>query len=129
MSQEPQTYAGQTFTATVYVNGSQQTNPVITIARPPYLLERYDFDKIITGDSFWLTLAQMFMGAAIGLFVNMLSKLVGSKIDSRIVFDTWEVYAFLIALVLMGLCYGINYLVPNEKRRVVERIKRHFDNS
>ena|SRR5687767_15453791 len=128
MSQAQETYAGQTFTVPVYVNGNLQTNPQIAIARPPYLLERYDFDKIIRGESFWLTMAQTFLGAAIGLFINMMSKLIGSKIDDKITFDDWEVYAFVIALILMILSYCVNHFVPNEKRRIVARIKRHFEN-
>ncbi len=125
----PPTYTGQTFTAPVYVNDNMTTNPQIRIARQPYLLERYDFDKIIKGESFWFTIAQALLGAAIALLLNMIAKLIGNKIDPKIAFDAWEVFAFLIALVLMGLSYLINQLVPNEKRRLVDRIKKHFENS
>lgn len=129
MSQSQQTYTGQTFTTPVYVNGNLQTDPQITIARIPYLLERYDFDKIIRGESFWLTIAQTLLGAALGLFLNLISKLIGSKIDSSITFDNWELYAFLIALFLMGISYLINHFVPNEKRRIVKRIRQHFESN
>lgn len=129
MSEPKKTYSGQTFNTPVYVNGNVETNPQITIARIPYMLERYDFDKIIRGESFWLTMAQTLMGAALGLFLNMLAKLIGSKIDTTIPFDKWELYAFGLTLILMGICYIINHFVPNEKRRIVKKIKYHFESS
>ena len=128
-NQSPQNYTGQTINQSVMVNGSVMTNPQITIPRTPYLLERYDFDKLIKGESLSLTFATILMGAAIGLFVNMLAKLIGSNIDETIVFDNWELFAFLISLGLMGICYLINYLVPNERRRIITVIKAHFKNS
>jgi flagellar biosynthesis protein FliR len=129
MSQPQQTYTGQTFTAPVYVNGNLEIDPQITIARMPYLLERYDFDKIIRGESFWLTIGRTLLGAALGLFLNLISKFLGSTIDSKISFDMWEVYAFCIALILMVISYLINHWVPNERRRIVRKISEHFENS
>lgn len=128
-NQPPQNYTGQTINQPIMVNGSIMTNPQITIPRPPYLLERYDFDKLIKGESFFLTLANILMGAVIGLFINMLAKLIGSKIDQTIVFDNWEIFAFLISLGLMIICYVIHYFVPNERRRIIKVIKEHFENS
>lgn len=128
-NQPSQKYSGLTLNQSVMVNGAVMTNPQITIPRPPYLLERYDFDKLIKGDSVFLTLATTLLGAVIGLFINMLAKLIGSKIDPNITFENWEVYAFLIALGLMIICYVIHYIVPNERRRIVKIIKAHFENS
>lgn len=124
-----QNYSGQNLTQPVMVNGAVITNPQIAIPREPFLLERYHFAKLIKGDSFFLGLANTILGAVIGLFINMLAKLIGSKIDDKITFDSWEVYAFLIALVLMIICYGVYYLVPNERRRLITKIKEHFENS
>jgi hypothetical protein len=59
----------------------------------------------------------------------MLAKLIGSKIDNKIIFDNWEVFAFLIALGLMIICYVIHYIVPNERRRIIAKINEHFENS
>ncbi|MCR1026644.1 hypothetical protein NQT66_17630 [Cellulophaga baltica] len=128
-NQPPQSYSGQTFNQPVMINGAVMTNPQITIPRPPYLLERYDFDKLIKGESFFLTLANILLGAVIGLFINMLARLIGSKIDPTITFENWEIYAFLIALVLMTICYIIHHFVPNERRRIIKIVKEHFENS
>jgi hypothetical protein len=128
-NQPPQNYSGQTFTQPIMVNGSVLTNPQITIPRQPYLLERYDFDKLIKGESFFLNLANILLGAVIGLFINMLAKLIGSKIDQTIKFENWEIYAFVISLGLMIICHIIHSIVPNERRRIIKIVKAHFENS
>ncbi|MFD2565521.1 hypothetical protein [Aquimarina rubra] len=127
--EEPEDFTGQTFDTPLYINGNLETNPQISIPRIPFLLERYDFDKIIKRESFWLNIANTLLGAVIALFINMIAKLLGNKINSEIPFDEWEVYAFLIALILMIISYCINRFVPNEKRRIVKKIKDHFENS
>lgn len=126
MQQPLQTYTNGLLTAPIYVNGILMTDPKITIARIPYLLERYEFEKIIKVESFWLTLAQILLGTTIGLFLNMAAKYFGSMLSLTSNFECWEVIAFLISLVLMGICYGINCLVPNEKRRIENKIKQYF---
>lgn len=129
MAEQQNEYTGQEFNQPVYVNGNPETNPEITVARIPFLLERYEFDKISKGGGFWTNMANILLGGAIGLFINMIAKLIGSKMDNSIVFDTWEVYGFIIALILMGLCYLIDYFVPNEKRRIKNKITEHFEKS
>lgn len=128
MGQGSQNYTGQTFNnQAVYINGTVTTNPQITIARPPYLLERYDFDKIINRKSILNGIAITLVGASIGLFINMVAKFIGNKIDPLIEFDSWEVYSFLLTLLLMGLCYGIDYFIPNERKRIINKIRDHFE--
>lgn len=128
-NQPQQNYSGQIINQPVMVNGSVLTNPQITIPRQPYLLERYDFDKLIKGESFLLSLANILLGAVIGLFINMLAKLIGSKIDQTISFENWEIYAFIISLIFMIICYIAHSLVPNERRRIIKIAKQHFENS
>jgi uncharacterized BrkB/YihY/UPF0761 family membrane protein len=128
-NQPSQNYSGQNLTQPVMFNGTVVTNPQIAIPRKPFLLERYYFDKLIRGESLFFTLANTILGSVIGLFINMLAKLIGSKIDKRIIFDSWEVYAFLIALALMIICYLIHYFVPNERKRIITQINEHFKNS
>lgn len=130
MANENQNYTGQTFqNQAVYINGEITTDPQIAVARRPYLLERYDFDKIISFQGYLYGIATTLLGATIGLFINMIAKLIGSEMDSSIKFDMWEVYAFLISLVLMGIFYGIDYLVPNEKKRIIKVICAHFESN
>jgi hypothetical protein len=128
-NQTPHNYSGQTFNQPIMVNGIVMTNPQIEIPRPPYLLERYDFDKLIKGEGLFLTLANTLLGAVIGLLINMFAKLIGSKIDTTIMFENWEIYAFIISLVIMIICYIIYYSVPNERKNIIKTVKEHFENS
>lgn len=129
MTKEQNEYTGQEFNQPVYVNGNPETNPKITVARIPFLLERYEFDKISKGDGFWTNMANILLGAAIGLFINMIAKLIGSKMDTSIVFEKWELYGFIIAIILMGICYVVDSCVPNEKRKIKKKITEHFEKS
>ena len=130
MGQENQNFTGQTFNnQAVYINGEVTTNPQIAIARSPFLLERYDFDKIVNTKGVLNGIATTLLGATLGLFINMVAKFIGNKIDSTITFDNWEIYSFLLTLLLMGAFYGIDYFVPNERKKIVKKICRHFENN
>jgi hypothetical protein len=114
MGQVNQNFTGQTFNnQAVYINGEVTTNPQIAIARSPFLLERYDFDKIVNTKGVLNGIATTLLGATLGLFINMVAKFIGNKIDSTIKFDNWEIYSFLLTLLLMGAFYSIDYFVPN----------------
>jgi hypothetical protein len=127
--QNNQNYTGQTFNQTVYINGEIATAPQITIAREPYLLERFDFEKIKNSVGYLNGIANTLLGASIGLFINMIAKLIGSKIDTSIKFDNWEIYAFLITLILMCIFFLIDYFVPNERKKIIKKIFNHFESN
>lgn len=125
--EENKNYQNQDFKQTIYVNGNIEVNPSITIARPPFFLERYDFDKILRSESFFKKAGHLLIGSAIALFINMIAKLIGHEINPEISFDEWEVFAFGIAIILTVIAFVINEFVPNEKRRIVKKIKKHFE--
>src|SRR5690554_4889352 len=122
-----QNYTGHTFNnEAVYINGEIASDPLITIARRAFLLERHDFDKIKNSNGNIHGIATALLGATIGLFINMIAKLIGSKIDSSIKFDNWEIYAFVLTLIFMGVFYAIDCFVPNERKSIIKRISMHF---
>ena len=126
MTEAPKSISGQTLTETILINDSVEISPSVKIARSPYLLERYDFDKLANSANQFQKFAEILLGAVIGLFINLAAKYIGSKIDQRISFDLWEVYAFTIALVLMGICYIISYCTDSEHKKIKKKITQHF---
>ncbi|WP_162549697.1 hypothetical protein [Hymenobacter nivis] len=122
----PQTYTGQNLNGTILINGSPTTNPQITIIRQPFLLEIHKFNILITNNSFFSKLIDPILGATIGLFINLIAKLIGNKIDTTIQFDKWEVYAFVISLIIMLSFMLLNYLVPNDRKKLINEINNHF---
>lgn len=126
-TKEKKNYKNEEFRQTIYINGNVETDPSITIARPPFLLERYDFDKIIRSESYLQKIGNLLIGSAIALFINMIAKLIGNKIDPKIAFDEWEVYAFGIAIILTIIVFAINEFIPNEKRKIIKKIKEYFE--
>ncbi|MHC1773787.1 MAG: hypothetical protein AB9834_00100 [Lentimicrobium sp.] len=130
MEQMTQKITGQTFTnQPIYINGEFATDPQIAIARRPYLLERYDFDKLINSKGFLNNIAMTLLGASIGLCINMFAKIIGNKIDPSIKFDNWEVYAFVVTTIAMGLFFCIDHFVPNERRNIIKQIRNHFESN
>lgn len=115
------------FSNTVYINGEINVNPSIEIPRPPYLLEKYDFDKVINGKHFFSDLSTVLMGTWIGLAINMCAKFFGNRVDEDIAFDKWEVYAFLFSLSCYFICLIIDWLIPTERKRIIKSIKKHFN--
>ena len=124
---QPHEYSGQTFHGPLIINGSLEMNPTIMVAHKDWVLDRYDFDKIVNGECKWLLLMQAMLGAAIGFFINMIAKLIANKIDNSIPFDLWEVWAFAISMILMGVCFTLNKYSPNKRRQIVNKIERHFE--
>lgn len=112
---------------TIYVNGDLYTNPTISILQEVYKLEKYDFDKIINGKSGLNEVQSLLYGICLALFINMLAKFLGNKIDSKIAFDNWEIYAFLISIILLIVVCICNYYYPSKRKKIITKIKKHFN--
>ena len=126
--QQPTPVVNQTITATIYVNGALTTNPQITIARQPFMLERYDYDKIVSHTG-WGTVTEIFLGATAGLAINLIAKLIANKIEPISEFDDWEMYAVFVAGFCTVASWLIHKCVPNERKRIINKINNHFKNT
>lgn len=112
---------------TVFVNGDPYVNPTIQILQTIYNLEKYDFDKLINGKSYLNQAADLLYGICAGLFINMVVKFFGSKVDKDIIFDKWEVYAFFLSLALLIIILFFDHFIPSKKKQVIKKIKSHFN--
>ena len=111
---------------TIFVDGNPFTNPSIRILQEVYNIDKYEFDKIINGKSNLSEIKNLLFGASIALLINIFAKLIGSKFDSKIIFDNWEVYAFGISLILFLLTSALDYLFPSPNKEIIQKIKSHF---
>lgn len=111
----------------IFINGTVSINPLITIAQEPFLLEKYDFDKLINGKNFISEIRGPLLGIWIAFFINMLAKFIGNKINDKIIFDDWEIYAFIISIVTFFIVFIIDKCIPSEQKRIQKEIKSHFD--
>lgn len=126
MDTPPKDYTGQNLSQTIYIAGSPTTNPQITIARAPYLLEIHTFDTLVKYTNPIKKVSDALFGATIGLFINLVAKLIGSKIDTSIPFDKWEVYACALSLALLLICQAITYFIPGSRVKLIKEINTHF---
>lgn len=117
----------QNLKETIFVDGSPFTNPSISILQKVYNLDKYDFDKIINGKSNLSEIKNLLFGASIALLINIFAKLIGSKFDSKIIFDNWEVYAFGISLTLFLLTFALDYFFPSPNKKIIQKIKSQFE--
>lgn len=125
---EPRQIAGQTFeNRAILINGQIMSNPQISIPHNPYLLERYDFEKLINPNSNISNIAITLFGASIGLLINIIAKIVGQARGSTISIEDWEFNAFLGSLALTILLFVIDKFAPSKRKRVVRKINYHFE--
>lgn len=117
----------QDLSKTIYVDHNIVINPSITIAQVPYLLDKYEFDKAINGKSFINNFSDVLLGTWIALFINMVAKFIGNKIDNTIAFENWEVYAFCISLGVYFIILLIECCMTTERKRIIKVIKTHFN--
>lgn len=111
----------------ILIDGVIAANPTITIGQEPFLLEKYEFDKVINGKNFINEIRGLLLGTSIALLINMFAKFIGNKINNKIVFDDWEIYAFLTSLVLYIISIIIDECLPSERKRIIKKIKLHFN--
>lgn len=117
----------QNLNETIYVDGNPFINPSISILQEVYRLEKYDFDKIINGKSFFSEAKNLLYGTCIALFINMIAKFIGSRIDPKIIFENWEVYAFLISIFSLFTAWLIDRFCPSKQKEIINKIKVHFN--
>lgn len=117
----------QTLQDITYVDGNPFTNPSISVLQEVYKLEKYDFDKIVNGKSYLSEIKNLLYGTCLGLFINMSAKFIGSKIDHEIIFDNWEVFAFLTSILFLIIVESCDYCFPSERKKIIKKIKSHFN--
>lgn len=120
-------YSNQSLHETTFVDGVE-TNARITIARPPFLLERYYFDKIISGESKWEQISKTFLGGSLVFLLSAIAKALTAHFLENVSIDEWELIALVLSLLLAGISAIIDYYVPNERKRIIKKIKEHFEN-
>ncbi|KGT09557.1 hypothetical protein ACH34F_05210 [Elizabethkingia anophelis] len=119
-------FTNERFTATIFVDGNPFIDPTISILQDIYHLDKYDFDKIINGKSNLSESQNLLIGTSVALFINMVAKFMGNKIDPKITFDNWEVYAFILSIVLLGIISVLNHFIPSQRKKIIKKIKTHF---
>lgn len=126
MDELGQEFDNQEIKQTIHARGEDAINANILIARQAFLLERYDFDKIIKSEGFWYNIGIALFGSSIVLLINIIAKAVGGYLNKSIKVDEWELYALLITTVLMIIAFLLHKCIPNERRRIIKKIQNHF---
>src|SRR5688500_2114283 len=119
MAEQPQVVEGQHRTASINVGGPARDYYV----QLPYRLSELEFWILTKGRSKFDTLAFAFLtGAAIAL-INAVTKLWLAES----VFTAAELVSPVLIALAGAAIYGLGRLLPNEHRRLLSKIKKHFD--
>lgn len=93
----------------------------------PYLLDEKDYIILTKTHSSLATYAHTILGGAtligFGVFAKYFHSIY-SKQPSKI--EEWELISLLIAFIISGLLLGIGALLPNDKKQLLKKIKKHF---
>lgn len=127
MPEKQKDFSNQSLLETIYIDGKVATAPQIEIGHKPFYLQKYDFDKLINGRTYISDIKEVLIGTTLGLFINMLARFIGSRIDDDIIFDKWELYAFSLSFFLWIVFLVINYFYKTERKRIIRDIKSHFN--
>lgn len=108
----------------------------ILLLQPTYLLDEKNFNKLIKGTTGFKDWAQKVLFMSIGWAFKLTSALIvflvayhtaktNEKVELKI--EMWEVVSVILALIVCLILYVIGRFVRNEKDKLIESIKNHFE--
>ena len=111
----------QTFTQTYRNSVNVTTSPLIEVSQEPYLLDKADYHVLKAEERPLKTLANDALFLCIGFGITLLAKYIQSSEIQR-----WEWVTLFIAVGVTLLLFIVGMCLPNEKRRLLGEIKKHF---
>jgi len=116
-------FRGQKFGETLNLGDPTQ----VYTFQQPYLLDEKDYVILTKTRNILTTYAHTILAGATLIGFGILAKYfysVFSKQTSKI--EDWELISLLIAFIFSGLLLGIAILLPNDKKKLLKNIKKHF---
>jgi hypothetical protein len=109
----------------------------VLMVQPPYNLPHAEF-KDIKSDSSWISkITFVFIGSSLTNLVLILSKVTAfifgnsdkpNPIHLSQSLQGWELWALGIS-VFMAIVFSLSSLIPTERKRIIRKIQRHFDDN
>lgn len=120
-----QTYQGRKFHDPVVLDTSY-VEATVLVQQVAYVLDRYEFEKIVRWESNASKFGALFSGAAVAWVVTVITKMVLNRIDPKINFDAWEVIAIVVAMAGKGICIIIDKYQIDDRKEIVNKINNYF---
>lgn len=94
-----------------------------------YPLTGRDYEHLRNGKPVIFNWANSILLTTIGLGLNILGKYLSQKAGVTITIYTGEWIALLIGFTISVVLYGIGLALPNDRKKIMKKLKDHFDNS
>ena len=121
-------YSDQEIRDTITLPGSYSGSSIGTW-QADYPFTAQDFEHIKHGRPPTATWASSIFLTSLGIGLNLLGKFISSHHDDAIVIYSGEWIALVIGLVLSLILFAIGCILPNPRKKLLNNIKKHFDNS
>jgi hypothetical protein len=117
---------GRTFTQPLHLKDG---SPRIFTFQEPYWLEEKDYLILTKTTSFLAIWAHTILAGATLYGITILARYIyySNSSDKNIKIGDWELIALTIAFVLSGLLEILNVLLPNDKKKLLKEIGKHFE--
>lgn len=97
--------------------------------RADYPLTGRDFEHLRHGRPVTFNWANSVMLTTIGLLLNILGKYLSQKSGVTITIYIGEWVALWVGIIIAIILYLIGLAFPNDRKKIMKKLKEHFDNS
>ncbi|MBD2858744.1 hypothetical protein IB286_06935 [Spongiibacter sp. KMU-158] len=88
-----------------------------------------DFEHLKQGNPFIITCGHSMLLTSAGLALSLIGKNASKIKHPDIIIYDGEYVALITGLALSALCYLISLFIPSDKKKLMKRLKKHFDTS
>ena len=118
----------QNITETQFVQGLLSDTSIGTW-QADYPLTGRDYEHLKNGKPVTYNWANSILLTTIGLGLSILGKFISQKSDPTVIIYNGEWIALSIGLIASIILYLIGLALPNDKKKIMKKLKEHFDNS
>lgn len=115
-------YEGQQLNQTINVTDLLNEQSITTMQKP-FLLSEADFLRLKGKPPITASLSSMLFAGDIGYVISIASKFKNKQLSAG------EIWTVIIVLIIAILIYGVGFLFPNDQKRTIKKISKHFEDA
>lgn len=121
-------YVGKQLSQPVTVNDLFNGQSVTTMQQP-YLLTEADFLRLKGSPPITATLATIVFSGTVGYALSLGPKITPMLGGGQSQLTSGEINTMIAGTILSFALYIIGFCLPNDKKNIMKKITRHFDNA
>ncbi|WP_421232104.1 hypothetical protein [Aeromonas sp. 600276] len=121
-------YKGKQIQQPIVVTGLLNGRTVTTMQQP-YLLTEADFLRLKGSPPVTAAIATIIFSGVIGYIVSLGPKIAHLFNGETSALTSDEIYTIIIGTVISIVLYAIGFFCPNDKKKLMSKIAKHFDDA